>query len=354
MSDDSGALATIPPAPTPSEQDYEAILGAVVETARGRWFLDEYARRNRYADTRQVLDAIERIEARLRGDTATPHERVRFDLIEMAKAIARTRAEIAAIKPDAEHDGKIGAASVELDAIVRATESATSDVLAAAEQIQEIAWTMREADSDPAVCDQLDARATEIYTACSFQDLTGQRIHKVIDVLHYLEQRINAMIAIWGDADVGAPTEAKGADGFAGSAAAASAGLDQADVDMVLHLEPGRPAGIAEHAEPEAGSSGEDDDAHGHADGDTVTFVQFTQQEDPTHAILFVGHDAEATLVRSDAKQPPAVAGLAMETVDVAMFGTEIGSHAVTPHPASDPLADVRALSDEEKIALCR
>src|ERR1700748_567181 len=49
----------------PSEEDYDAIREAFMETARGRWFLDEYARRNRNADTSMVLDAVSRIEETL-------------------------------------------------------------------------------------------------------------------------------------------------------------------------------------------------------------------------------------------------------------------------------------------------
>ena len=51
------------PAPAPfSDADYEMIAAAVLETARGRWFLAEHARRNRHADTRLVLEAIEKLE----------------------------------------------------------------------------------------------------------------------------------------------------------------------------------------------------------------------------------------------------------------------------------------------------
>ncbi|HEX2512031.1 MAG TPA: hypothetical protein VHK44_05480, partial [Xanthobacteraceae bacterium] len=86
----------------------------------------------------------------------------------------------------------------ELDSIVQTTESATSNILTAAEQVQEIAWTMRESGSVEALCDELDARATEIYTACSFQDLTGQRTRKVIQLLRYLEDRINTVVNAGG------------------------------------------------------------------------------------------------------------------------------------------------------------
>ena len=72
--------------------------------------------------------------------------------------------------------------------MVQATETATSDILACAERIQEMAWTLREQGVEGEVCDLLDANATEVYTACSFQDLTGQRTRKVIQVLRYLEE----------------------------------------------------------------------------------------------------------------------------------------------------------------------
>src|SRR5437763_16079872 len=104
-----------------------------------------------------------------------------------------------------------------------------------------MAWTMREQGVDGAVCDLLDAKATEVYTACSFQDLTGQRTRKVIGVLRYLEGRINAMIAIWGlDGALAAEAAEKRAvetgKTLLNGPAGPGQGLDQADVDMVMGL----------------------------------------------------------------------------------------------------------------------
>jgi len=231
--------ATSAPPPL-SEADYDAIEDAVMETMRGRWFLAEYARRNRHADTVILLAALERIEAAMRDERSVQSiDRIRFDLVDMANAIARTKSEIAAIKPDAEHHGKFGEASEELDSIVLATELATSDILAAAEQIQEIAWTLREQGFEADVCDVLDAKATEVYTTCSFQDLTGQRTRKVIQVLRYLEGRINAMIGIWGlegamAAEAAEIERAGAAEALLHGPARPGFGLDQADVDMVM------------------------------------------------------------------------------------------------------------------------
>src|SRR6476646_1019066 len=66
MADEAFALSPIAARATlPGEEDYAAISEAFMETSRGRWFLTEYAKRNRNADTRMVLDAVARIEASL-------------------------------------------------------------------------------------------------------------------------------------------------------------------------------------------------------------------------------------------------------------------------------------------------
>ena len=83
---------TIPPPRGMSEVDYEAIEAAVTETVRGRWFLAEFARRNRMAETRQLLDAMSRLEATVSGaPTALPSAdpSIRL-LVQRIKEIAAT------------------------------------------------------------------------------------------------------------------------------------------------------------------------------------------------------------------------------------------------------------------------
>jgi chemotaxis regulatin CheY-phosphate phosphatase CheZ len=180
----------------------EALLRA---SPRGRWFLAEYARRGRSAETDMLLEALARIEAAvlkpMPRQAAVPGN-VFAELVEMSEAIARTRREIAQIKPPHQFDRQLVRATEELDYVVEATEKATSDILEAAEEIQEVAWTLREKGIEIELCDKIDQRATDIYTACSFQDLTGQRTEKVVKALRFIEQRINAMIEIWGVDDI--------------------------------------------------------------------------------------------------------------------------------------------------------
>ncbi len=210
-------------------REYQALETALLQTARGRNFLDEYLRRNGGdvtskealvptgssdpgqvgGDTDRILQAVEKLHnAVMSREDQQSQDPVRMDILEMAKAIAKTRSEIKAMRTDGDDD-HLSVASGEMDAIVQSTEKATNDILHAAEKIQEVAWHLRELGVDEASCEEIDNSATEIYMACSFQDLTGQRTTKVVRVLQYLEERITSMVDIWGLGD-----EEAGAEGI--------------------------------------------------------------------------------------------------------------------------------------------
>lgn len=206
-------MAGLPSASAIETADYAAIEATIAATERGRWFLSEHGRRARAEETRSVLAAIERLEQAVTTERPPALAgSLRGGLVEMAEAISRTKAEITAISDPGADRTRLATASQALDAIVRSTELATSEILGAAEAVQEAAWTLRERHIETEVCETLDRHATAIYTACSFQDLTAQRIARIIDTLRYLEDRIAAMIAIWGsEADrIPPPPEAAG------------------------------------------------------------------------------------------------------------------------------------------------
>lgn len=222
------------------EEDFETIEAAVMETARGRWFLAEFARRNRVADTDILLEAIRRLQSAV-VDREPPEvlRAVRQSIMEMASDIAQARREIVDLKLGNVGEGGIPDAADALDGVVAGTEKATSDILQAAEQVQEIAWKLREAGSAGDLCEALDAHATDIYTACSFQDLTGQRIRHVIAVLQRVEDRLARLIRDWGLDNIGIEENDPPAAADAPEAAAAPvmAGNSQEDVDLLM-IEP--------------------------------------------------------------------------------------------------------------------
>ena len=187
----------------PSEADYEAIEAAVMETARGRWFLKEYAKRNRNSDTQRVLTAVEKLGERLgeqqpaSGDE-TSMALLSHNVLDLAEAITRVKLEVQELGGQGEQPDHFGTATVELEAIVEQTETATSEILEAAEKIQEVLWVLREEGASETQCDIIESKIIDVYTACSFQDLTGQRSNKVVQLVCYVERRVGAMMEVLG------------------------------------------------------------------------------------------------------------------------------------------------------------
>ncbi len=225
-----------------SAQEYDELEQAILQRPRGQAFLREHAHRHKVIGNDVVIRALDDFRGLLAGqDSKSPIEILRAELQSMGTAIDHARQDIADIKPKDSTNNRIMAATGELDAIVTAAERATNEILAAAEQIQDISDKLREAGADQDLCDSIVDKATDIFMACSFQDITGQRTTKVVNVLQYLEQRVAAMAEIWSsDADKsGNATAAIGetrpdADLLEGPQLEGQ-GIDQNDVDELLN-----------------------------------------------------------------------------------------------------------------------
>jgi len=193
-------MGELVPANEISEEDYLAIQEAVMETARGRWFLAEYARRNRVSDTDKVLNAIDEVKTYITRE----HEpidvmQMRLNIVDMTQKIEQIKTEIA----NTDHSSpNIADAQIELHVVLDETETATSTILTSAEEIQGLGWEIRERGGFDAECDKIDEFATEIYMACSFQDLTGQRLRKVVQLIEMLETRLKAMVSLWDESEL--------------------------------------------------------------------------------------------------------------------------------------------------------
>ncbi|MBT4170464.1 MAG: hypothetical protein HOE05_20190 [Rhodospirillaceae bacterium] len=182
-----------------SHSEYDALEEAVMQTARGRTFLREHARRNRAVASDLVLRSLDECRGYFqRNELAQPSEILSAELQSMSDAIAHTRRDIAAIKPKEGANNRIMAATEDLDAIVSATERATNDILGAAERLQDTCESIREGGGNDDLFALVEEDITNIFLACSFQDITGQRTTKVVNALRYLEKRVGAMIEIWG------------------------------------------------------------------------------------------------------------------------------------------------------------
>lgn len=125
---------------------------------------------------------------------------LRSDIGEIDDAIRGTKKELAAIKVGA-HIGGVDVAALELATVVSQTEAATNDILAAAEGIETIAGAIQSEttlDAAKALAGDIADKVTTIYMASNFQDLSGQRIARVVETLNFIESRIHRMIEAWG------------------------------------------------------------------------------------------------------------------------------------------------------------
>jgi hypothetical protein len=150
MADEAFALSPISARATqPSAEDYDAIREAFMETSRGRWFLGEYAKRNRNADTSMVLDAVARIEQSLAVQKQPPPDNKLADaLIALRQAVIEARAAVtqAIDEPSLEEN--------------------LTRVRNGARIVKEISWRWREIGGDGRICDLLDSQVGAIEGAC--------------------------------------------------------------------------------------------------------------------------------------------------------------------------------------------
>ena len=126
--------------------------------------------------------------------------RLKTELDSIYEAIERTKKEIATLRYAGAQGKEINRVTDELGAIVVGTETATNSILAAAEKIDELSGNLssRLSGSDQDIAREILDHVISIFEACNFQDITGQRISKVVNAMKFVEERVHHMIEIWG------------------------------------------------------------------------------------------------------------------------------------------------------------
>jgi chemotaxis protein CheZ len=185
-----------------------------------------------------VLSLAEIMVGSMQSFFTSVDTRVYAEFRSLSDHIAKMKGEIAALQPDDINVVRIPRAGQELDAIVKQTESATNTIMENAEKI------MAADTSDPAAYKaEVDAAVMQIFEACSFQDITGQRISKVVQTLSYVEERVNRladMIGIDSEDAARAVAQRQNAQEAEEVAPAmhgpvlAGEGIDQADIDALF------------------------------------------------------------------------------------------------------------------------
>ena len=131
-------------------------------------------------------------------------EKLKVELDLIHDAINRTKREIAVLHGKSFDGEEMAKVNGELGAVVGGTEQATQQILEAAEAIDQAATALSKnisPDQQKLLSEEIQERVVSIFEACNFQDLTGQRISKVMSTMKFIEQHINAMMDIWGGVD---------------------------------------------------------------------------------------------------------------------------------------------------------
>jgi chemotaxis protein CheZ len=187
------------------------------------------------SDPDMVADVVRSVLGSMRGDLVSKEISLLAEVEELGRTIASAKSEIAALRVDDITASHIPFATDELDAIVAHTAAATNAILESCETLDEVGLAV-----SGEIAAKLTGATTSIYEACSFQDITGQRITKVVGTLKTIERKVASIIAAFGDhgeTDVmplPEDTAPVGEAALLNGPQHAAAAMDQSDIDRLL------------------------------------------------------------------------------------------------------------------------
>ncbi|MGG5817961.1 protein phosphatase CheZ [Falsiroseomonas sp. HW251] len=176
----------------------------------------------------RIEAAVRAVLGSMAGDLTATEAALLAELEALGRTVVRAKEEVARLKVEDITDSHIPSATDELDAIVDHTAQATNEILDCCEVLEKVAG-----DVGAAQAAALQGVITRIYEACSFQDITGQRIGKVVAALKAIEQRVAAVSGRYhpAAADDAPTTEGRA---LANGPQLPGAGVSQADIDRLL------------------------------------------------------------------------------------------------------------------------
>jgi chemotaxis protein CheZ len=194
--------------------------------------LAEIRLRHPAADPEVIAGVVRAVLSTLSGDLSAHQTSLLAEVEALGRTIASAKAEIAALRIDDIKDNHIPFATDELDAIVEHTATATNAILNSCETLDEVA-----ADLAGETAARLQTATTQIYEACGFQDITGQRITKVVATLKTIEAKVAQIVRTFAasepDSLTGAPAAPDETSLLNGPQHPAVA-MDQSDIDRLL------------------------------------------------------------------------------------------------------------------------
>lgn len=141
----------------------------------------------------RIEAAVRAVLGSMAGDMTVTEAALLGELEALGREVARAKSEIAALRVDDINASHIPTATDELDAVVSHTATATNEILDSCEVLEGLQARLSGPDAEA-----LSGAVTRIYEACSFQDITGQRIGKVVSALKSIEKRVAAVTQSFG------------------------------------------------------------------------------------------------------------------------------------------------------------
>jgi hypothetical protein len=337
MTDEAFALSPISARATqPSEADYDAIREAFMETSRGRWFLSEYAKRNRNADTRMVLDAVARIEENLASQKNAGPESG------LAEALTIIR--------DAVDEARI-AASEALDGL--AVEESLAPIRKGAQVIRETLLRLREIGADGRIYDLMEAQVGAIEAGCG--QLAGSDAKAALSVaFDLIDERIERFAD--DDATQSSVRETPRSSATVNEEAAATAetaSTSAAASEAAMEIAAASPP---EDTVAKAQTDIEMTDAEAALD-DALDMIALEMAapdfaEDEVDEICAAEPDPIEPVITAQAEQPASAPKPA--PTPQPSLGASLIANGIVMRPSTsavDPLAPIRRMSQAEKIA---
>lgn len=149
-------------------------------------------------DRGEVIKIVSSVVSKMEQDKNGSPQRFYEEIKGLEDILHNLRMDIAATGSGQINSENIPSASDELDAVLGATEDASGSIMDACDEISEAA-----AGIEGEASEKIMNAVTNIYEACSFQDITGQRISKVIKTLHEIEEKVGKLNALFGTEHVG-------------------------------------------------------------------------------------------------------------------------------------------------------
>lgn len=133
------------------------------------------------------------VMADMLGDVSSINLQIYGKVELLARLIDRMKGDIGRMRQGEPGRCDLSSATDELDAVVSDSATAAGTILEAAEAMEDVAGRCDAADRA-----KLQAAAAHIYEACSFQDLSGQRITKVVRALRQVESGLQLLLRTFG------------------------------------------------------------------------------------------------------------------------------------------------------------